>query len=729
MDLGSILSRVSGKTGGGSAQPETFVALKISSSNFLATTWHVENGKVLVGQLGIGELNGTDPQAMLSAADKAISLALGDQGAAAQKVIFGLTPDWISEGKIVDEKLKMLRHLCKEMDLSPLGFVPISEAIENFLKEAEGAPLTAVLIGVDKEKGWVTLYRAGKNLGTVAIDPEDIFSGEICAGIEKSLKKFSHIDVLPARMIIYDGLKELDVLEAKITAFPWTKQLPFLHFPKVEIMPGQSVVKAVAIAGGTQMGGKIEEAEELITETVAPSPQAEAEKAALESPEQMEPELEEVSAQEAGFVSGGSFGQLQEFVVNRPSAQTASVKSSVPGAKFQNQMMEKIKKVFQNIKLPEKPGFRVNTPKIGGNMPVKSLPMIGLVVGVVIAIAALIIYLVPVEAVTIHVAAKTFDHEMEINASEQVVEVTEIGTKKGSASGKKLVGDKAKGSVTIANPSDARSFAAGTVITSASGLKFVLASDVQLASGSGVLAMSSTTAQVTASEIGDNYNLPAGTLFSIGSFAGQAKNDSAFTGGNSHQATVVTKGDQDRLLATLSAELSQKAQTDLVAKLNPGQKLLPNAITQAIQSKKFSKDIDAEAETVSLDMTMTFKGVVATQSDIVNKFLEKYPGEVPSGYQIVDDQTNVDIKGTKTDKAGNVVMTVHLAAKFLPQTDSGEIVKNISGKSQSYSADYIGKLTGVTGVDFETKPTFFQGITKLALPWRKGAIKLEVVSD
>ena len=106
---------------------------------------------------------------MLESADSAISKILDPQDEKTHKVIFGLNPEWIFEGKIVPEKLSFLQHLCKEIGLSPLGFVPVSEAIENFLKEAEGAPLTAVLIGVDKDKGWVTLYRAGKNQGTESI--------------------------------------------------------------------------------------------------------------------------------------------------------------------------------------------------------------------------------------------------------------------------------------------------------------------------------------------------------------------------------------------------------------------------------------------------------------------------------------------------------------------------------------------------------------------------------
>ena len=647
------------------APAETFVAVKISSGHFLATTWHIASGKVEVGPIASGEITADDSQAMLAAADKAVSSVLQESKEKTHKVIFGLTPDWIFEGKIIPEKLNLLRHLCKDLDLSPLGFVPGAEAIENFLKEAEGAPLTAILVGLDKDRGWVTIYRAGKNLGTVPI-PEN---PDICAGIEKSLKTFTGIDVLPARMIIYDGIKDLADLEAKITAHPWTKNLPFLHLPKVEVLPGETVVKAVAIAGGTQMGGKIDEEE-------APKP-----------------EVEEVSAAEAGFVSGENLGQLQEFEVKQPTMPKISL-----------------------------PNIKLKRPKI----PI-GFPLIGLAVAVIISLLAAFIYFVPKETIIVRLASKEFAHQMAVTAPGQVVTVTEIGSKKGIASGKKLVGDKATGSVTIANLSDAKTFPAGTALTSSGGLKFVLTSSVQIASGSGYFAATTTTAPVQAADIGDQYNLPANTLFSIGGLS--AKNDAAFTGGNSHQATVITQADQDRLVASLSAELNQKAQNDLTAKLTDGQKLLPNAITQSINKEKFSGAVGDEAETVSLDLTVDFKGVVATQADIVNNFLTQFPNEIPSGYELVPDQTNMDIQKTSVDKSGNVVMTVYLDARFLPKVDKQQLIKDIAGKSQTAAEGVINKLPGVKGISFEAKPSFLSGITRLALPFRQNAFSIEVVSE
>ncbi|MBI3559272.1 baseplate J/gp47 family protein [Candidatus Gottesmanbacteria bacterium] len=606
---------------------EQFLAVKISSSLVLATTWSTETGKVTTGLIGRGEISESGFDPLLKATDAAVSQALGIKSSA--KTIFGLTSDWIIDGKITEEKLGILKKLCQELDLRPLGYVLLSEALENYFKNTEGAPLTGILIGIDRKQGWVSVYRAGKNLGTVPL-PE----GEnIPDQIEQALKRFHQVDVLPARMIIYDGQEDLTVLEEKIMAHPWTKQLPFLHFPKVEVVPAEAVVKAVATVG-----------------------------------EEKKPVI-----------------------------------SSLPA--------------MPKISLPELPKFsppKFSLPKFHFNLAIPVLAFLLLIAGLMAAV-----YFVPKVKVIVHLSAKSFDKEMDITAPGQGLEVSEIGTKKGVVTGKKLVGDKAKGTVTIFNTADAKVFSAGTTITN-NGLKFILDIDANVATGSPAQS-SQTSVAVTAAEIGDKYNLPAGTLFSISSYQ-EAKNENAFSGGNSHQATVVAKEDQTRLMATLSAELTAKAQNDLQTKLSSGQSLLPNAITFQVAKKKFSKEVDQEADTVSLDLTLDFKGVVISRDEAVTKFKEKFSGEIPAGYDLLPDQANLEIKTTKQDKTGSLILTSRLTAKLLPQMDKEQITKSISGKSVKEATKIIMSVTGVNAVDFEVAPKFFRPVINLFLPWRSGAI-------
>lgn len=710
MDLGSVFSK--------NGPADVYLAVKISSTSVLAATWQIVGGKVTIGQVGSGDVDEGSWDSLLHGADRAVSLAIKDDTTVSTKAVFAVPFDWVSAGKLAPEHLQTLRRLCKELDLSPQGFVVVSEALENFYKETEGAPLTAMLVGVDGQRGFLTMYRAGQNLGTT---PLDLPADDISPVVEKALKNFTPAEVLPSRIILYDGKSNLDAVAEKLVAHPWTKQLPFLHFPKVEIAPAELVIKAVAVAGGVQLGGKFD----LSTQD-----------AAFEVPSS--PELEEVSAQEAGFISEelGPLGQIQEMPTTVRETVPPSLKLVVP--KFN------VAAVWGSVTarvLPTVLKLKAFFPR-----PKSSSAAIFAALAGILITFALLVYFVPKTAVIVKIVPKSFDREMEVmvvtDSSAAVpsgsavlvgnfIDVSEIGTKKGVASGKKLVGDKAKGSVTLYSTSGGKSFAAGTALASPDGLKLTLDHDVAVASGDAITPATIATT-ITAADIGDPYNLPAGTKFTIAGLPSSqylAKNDAALSGGSSHQATVVTKDDQDRLLATLSAELTERAKSDLASKVPTGQTLLPNAMTTNVSQKRFSKNVDAEADTVSLDLTIDYRGVVFSQSDLTALFAQKFAPDISSGFVLTPESSKVEVKSAKDDKNGNSVLAIRLTASLLPAVDKNDLAGKISGKSVTGATAIINMLPAVREISLDTKPRFLSPITKLFLPWKKENIKIEIVSE
>ncbi len=739
MDLGSVFSAVSEKLSGNKDEPGSYLAVKISSTSIIATVWLVSEGKVIVGDVGSADIGDDSWDSLLHATDQAVSSALNDQTIASAKTVFAVPHSWVSDGKILPDHLRNLRQLCKELDLSPQGFVVVSEALENYYKEIEGAPLTAILVGIEGLQSTMTLYRAGKNLGTTVLPLEQFSPDSIPIAIEKSLKNFTAIEVLPSRIIIYDGKGDLNPIADKLTAHPWTKQLPFLHFPKVEIADASLVVKAVAIAGGVQLGGKFE-----VDATPTPDPT---------------PELEEVSLQEAGFASNEpgeeisittaepkssskkSFGQLEEISSVVPPEEA---KAKLPPLKLDlKPRLDEFKSLFGKTLAKILPHRGEPGPK---TKPKNFAIMVILVVLLIIVAAGATAYFVPKTTVIAKVSPKSFDQEMDVTVVTDsskapatssgvlvgsFIETQEIGTKKGVASGKKLVGDKAKGSVTVYGVSSAKTFTTDTTIVSPNGLKFTLDHEVSVASGDAITPATITTS-ITASDIGESYNLPSGTKFAIGNLPSSsylAKNDSAISGGNSHQATVVTKDDQDRLMATLSAQLSDKARGDLQSKVESDQNLLPNAITSTVSKKKFSKDVDSEADTVSLDLTVAFRGVVFSQSDLIALFTQKFAANIPAGFSLLPGNAKVEVKSAKNDKSGNTILTVRLSAPLLPDVDKVELTKKISGKSQASATTILNMIPNISQVSFETKPRILEGVTKFYLPGRLENIKIEIVSE
>ena len=700
---------------------DQYLAVKISQSEVLATLWSVIAGQVTIGTVSGEKISKNDFSGVLVAADAAVSQALGIKELPMAKTIFGVNPDWVDGGKVVEEKRQLLKSLCQELDLRPMGYVLLSDAVENYLSEVEGAPLTAILVSLEGNGGWVSLSQAGKNLGTVALEKEDKGKFDLASSLEKALKNFSQVEVLPARIILFDG-PELKSSEEKIMAHPWTKNLPFLHFPKVEIVSGETVVKAVAAATGTQMGGKIE-----TSNVQEPTSNNESNDETKEKPE-----VEEVSATEAGFVFGEekttitapveqkeSFGGLQEMVSAEPvAAEIFKPKIKIPVVDF-SKIWEKLKSL-KFLRLPKITGE--GKPK-GGLWGV--LGMLG-VLGLIMAG----LYFLPKAKIIIHVTPKTFSRELTATISGQTVETQELGTKRGVVTGRKLVGDKASGTVTVYGAGAARNFPAGTILASPDGLKFTLNQDVSIASASDFLSPATATSKITAMDIGDKYNLAPNTKFSLGgSSLYLAKNEATLTGGNSHEATVVTKADQDRLLATLSAELALKAQESLNAKLPAGQKLLPNAITATISKKNFSKEIGAEGDNISLDITVEYKGVTVSQADLLKEFIARFPQDIPAGYYLDEINSVPEIKTAKLNKAGEVVLTVSLNGVTLPKLDPEKIIKEIAGQSTSKVQETIRGQTGVSSLEITAKPKLFQFWVEKFLPAKLQNISVEIVSD
>ncbi|MEK7565772.1 MAG: hypothetical protein AAB506_01875 [Patescibacteria group bacterium] len=645
---------------------KSYVALKISLKNLTVALWQIADGKVSVGKMQTTDLS--DIKDLLPAADKAISEVTAGLIPEPKEILFGLPADWVSEGKIIEPYTGDLKKLCQELDFSPLGFVTIPEAIINYLKEAESAPLTAILVGMESGKLFVTVIRAGNNLGTQVV--ETFENENPNESLEKALKQFHGAEILPSRILIYDGRIDLEKLREQILTFPWTQKLPFLHFPKVEILDTESVAKAVAIAGGTELGGKM-----------------------------ADENAENVSAADLGFVKD----------------QDVAVK----------------------IKLPQFTFPKI--PKINFLVPLLTVCSLFLV-----SFIAFFVYInfFTAAKITLYVSPKILEKDQEVvvvTSGEmtgkeakilgEIIEVDENGSKRTVTTGKRLVGTKAKGAVTFYTPTIGKTFPAGMILIGPNNLRFGLDNEVTIASGSAAL-WATSPGNITALGIGESYNLGSGSLLALADYSPssyQAKNDSPFSGGTSRQAQVVVTGDQDRLLATLSAELTSKSIDDLRAKLSSGQNLLDKAVNSTIIKKQFDRSVDEEADSVGLNLTMHFVGVIVNQNKLIELFGRLSVENIPSGYDFNPAQASAEVVKTTINKNGEVSLATHFKTKLLPRMDNTAIIKTLSGKNFAAAKNYLTSISGVTDSAFYISPKIFGRFQ--IIPRNPKNISLDIVAQ
>jgi hypothetical protein len=316
----------------------------------------------------------------------------------------------------------------------------------------------------------------------------------------------------------------------------------------------------------------------------------------------------------------------------------------------------------------------------------------------------------------------------------KVIETTVDGTGKAPATGKKQIGDAAKGAVILYNKTAAsKNFPQGTVLIGPDNLNFTLDTSVTVASQSAVdggISFGKSTVNATASTIGPDGNLAAGKDLTIKGFSTDqysAKVDSAFSGGVSKDVTVVTSDDQKKLLASLTSELKKKASEEVQGKLTGDMKILEETFIEKVLKQSFSKNVGDQASEFSLTLNLSLKGTAYSDTDLkalVGKLVET---TVPVGYDLDISRTETQATVSKVEKDGKIIFTAKYKAKLMPKLNLEEIKKDITFKTPLQVEDILKSHESVIGADVHTIPELPGPLMRL--PLLPQNINLEISSN
>jgi hypothetical protein len=712
-----------------SPQREYFFALEIDHSVVKSAIWSVINDKSQVLTLGSNVAwDDQSEESLIAACDQTLSDAavrLDPTGKVQpEKVILGLPPDWMDGDKINSNQLRLLKNLTQKLSLSAAGFVITPEAAARFLQHSEGVPPTVILLGFWPHHLEVTLARLGKIEGVQLVKR----SGKPVADVIEGLSRFSHIDMLPSRMLLYDSGLDLEDIKQTLLAHPWQSpqtRLPFLHFPKVETLPSDFTIRAIALSGGTEVAraiGLISSAPEIASPAVS-EPEL---PAALPVPASSVEQLGFVENQDVNQYDQTSKPELEQELEAEPEPVETYIPYSSSPAR-------------PRLKLPA-----LSLPRL--SLKFSFAPVVILLILVALAGGLFAAYwYLPRATVVLSINPRPLETQFDLTADTTASSVDpsrsiiparylEVNASSGETlptTGSKLVGDKATGSVTLINgTSSVRSFLAGTVIVSPSGLKFVLDSDVQIASASGTADPNSyqpgkANVNVTASQIGTDSNLSAGTQFKVGSFSTLdyvAKNEAAFSGGSSRQAKAVAPADIAKLRADLTNSLRDQAKQQLSGQVGESDTIVPESIQLQTVSETFDRKLDEVADQISLQLTVKAKGLSFVKSDLDSLVSQQLRPLIPGGF----DQTgeaNQSFIVKKADK-NTLLLTAQVSASLMPHLDQSQVVHNIVGKNPAQAQSYLSNLPGVAQISFTFVPRLPTQL--LTLPHTSNNIKLVI---
>lgn len=694
---------------------EHFWSLVLGKGWIESGIWRVVDEKTeVIAQGGTTSWQEGNIESLIAAADSSLSSAAASLEGDAQepsKVVFGLPPSWIEEGSIKKERLDVLKKLSQELELTPAGFVVIPEAIVHFLKVSQGAPPNAILVGLSEDSIDVTLVYNGKLSGTIEVARSMSLGADVAEGLARLPQSLVQY---PSRLLLYNHKAgNLDEARQSLIEVEWKDlKVPFLHTPKVEVLPEDVSVSAVSLAGGAEVG----HAKAVV---LPEDDMAEEEAVGTE-----EPVVDEVSSKELLEVSPEDLGFVRDSDV-----ALGDVNSEKEETKPQEEIEHGEPQIESDLPMPSaqdsKHSFlpKVNVPSFsfdGGFR--RLLAIIGIFLGILLIAGTLAYWYVPKAKVVIYIAPKILEKNIEFSVDQNlevvdnankvvpgnIIEVQVSGDKTSATSGTKTVGERAKGQVTVTHVGGTTTLKSGTVLTGPNNLKFTLDGDVPIASGAGVLNPSQKAASVTAADIGAQYNLVSGTEFSVGNFSKDsfgARNETALSGGTSRSVSAVGKEDRENLEKELLAELLEKGTNEAKGKKGENDILVDGSAAFNTDKEEFSHKVGEEAGSLKLTLSGTVSLLVLPKEGINSLILSELERDVPSDFSLRQDQIEVSYERvieTKTTKDGKKEDIAEPSNKFiakvranlLPKVNSEEIALAIAGKQTSLAEEYLATLPG-----------------------------------
>lgn len=705
---------------------------------------------------------------LLEKLDKAISSAESSlpENIQTQKTIFGVKESWTDNDQIKKDYLAKLKKTSEELGLVPIGFLVISQAISYLLQKEEGAPVSAILAEINKKSVTVTLLRAGKNIETESSEIHD----SIPFTVDTLLKHFNIPEILPSRIIIFNGKEDLS---QEFISHTWSKSLPFLHLPQITNLPHGFDAKAVLFGAATQMGFKILEKDiPQAPDTTYESSEEESSREETPPAEQKIPieeptSYENLGTQDFGFAKDIDVAKMefQEQVGEEQPTHNATPHDTggevIPQIDTEEDVMLETPKTNNVLMSAKNTSIafldltlttvkKINIKRILSLISSGRLNVVipAILVSILVFILSYFLFIKATIEITVDPKISEQNKNVVFSTTQETdpknniikgefVAISEDGNVSTAATGKKDVGTPAKGSVTIFNLSnDTKKLPAGTVISSPNDLDFTLDSSVTLASASSstdsnfnvTTKPSTVNVNITADQLGKESNLPSGTKFTVDSFDTAdliAKNDNPFSGGTKKTVTVVSKNDSTKLETDLIKQLENKAKEDLQKQLGSNKILLTKLITETLGKNSLNVKIGDEASQATLTGTVEYQGLSYDKNDFIIFSKSLISKNIPSNQEIDYNNIKTNVLEIKSENDEEVEVNLNIKTLLLPKIDKNKLIKDLKGKSFKATEDALYKLPQVANAVIRLSPNL--PFLPKNLPLREGNIKIEIL--
>ncbi len=315
------------------------------------------------------------------------------------------------------------------------------------------------------------------------------------------------------------------------------------------------------------------------------------------------------------------------------------------------------------------------------------------------------------------------------------IETTIQGKGEIETTGEKIVGEKAEGKVIIYNNDQEEDITLkkGAELkyeNNDSELVFTLDDEVTIPMakkenssepGSPIIP-GKKEAEVTASAIGDLYNIESGETLEISKYKKsilEAESKEDFEGGKSEKKKIVSEEDIKNLSAQVLEQNKKNVDKTLNSRVVKPSKIVPGAVDIKIAAEVFSHKLGDETDKLSLDQTISVTGLSYSDTEL-NKLLDKLLEKlIPQGYVVSnkDRVVNVEVLGNSTNSVLNskeADLQVTIKTSVVPNIDKDSIKKDIAGKTPQEAEKVLGSIQSIKTYSLVVKPgiPFFKKVPK-----------------
>lgn len=319
---------------------------------------------------------------------------------------------------------------------------------------------------------------------------------------------------------------------------------------------------------------------------------------------------------------------------------------------------------------------------------------------------------------TADTAAKAFDEAKAIvPAISKQTNVT--NTQKVTATGKKNVGEKASGTVTMSTTTNCvtpvAAVPSGTTV-SAGGLNYTTgdAASFNVTSvQSGKCIWTSNSVPVTAQNGGANYNL-APQAYSVAGYTGVTAQGSQMSGGTDKNITVVQQSDLDGATEKITQD-DKKAKEELTKELEE-EELFPIDASIVATAPKIttSAKVGEEAGEVTVNGEVTFTMLGVARDDLKKLVEASAKSQIDTSKQKISDDglDEATFSVAKHDSPTKQVVSVQSNAYAGAKIDEAALKEQIKGKKKGDVEKLVQGTPSVEGVTVKFSPFWVNKVPK-----------------